>query len=105
MLEVLSAIVEDEVDACHLLQRLEKAASKQSLADGPFEAVEVRGLPKGHLIAVVCFDLTEFFEKCGMRGRQASETAKCLRGFVVLVLFNEESGRLWEEQQANANDD
>lgn len=105
MLEVLSAVVEDKVHACHLLQRLEKTSSKQSLADGSLEAVEVRGFPKGHLIAVVCFDLTEFFEKCGMRGRQMSEATKCLRGFVVLVLFDEESWRLWEEQQANADDD
>ena len=76
VLEVLSAVVEDKVDTRHLLQCLEEASGKQSLADGSFEAVEVRGLPEGHLIAVVCFDLTEFFEKGWMRRRQTSKTAQ-----------------------------
>jgi len=75
MLEVLSAVVEDEVDARHLLQRLEKTSSKQSLADGSLEAVEVRRLPEGQLIAVVRLDLTEFLEQCRMRRRQTSEAA------------------------------
>jgi len=105
MLEVLSAVVEDEVDARHLLQRLEKASSKKSFADGSLEAVKVRGSPKGHLVSVVCFDFTEFFEQCRVRGRQTSETAQCFSSFVVLILFDEESRRLWEEQQAHADDD
>ena len=54
---------------------------------------------------MVCFDLTEFFEQCRVRRRQASKTTQCLSGFVVLVLFDEESRRLREEQQADSNND
>lgn len=61
VLEVLSAVVEDEIDTSQLLKTLEKTAGQKALADGTLEAVEVSGLREAHFITVIGFDFTQLF--------------------------------------------
>ena len=61
ILEVLRAVIEDEVDTSKLLQSLESAASQKTLADRALEAVEISGLRDAHFIAVVGFNLAKLF--------------------------------------------
>jgi hypothetical protein len=76
VLEVLRAVVEDEVDARELLEALEEAARQEAFADGALEAVEVGRFGKGEFVVVVGEDLVEFVGDAGVVGRDAAEFAE-----------------------------
>jgi hypothetical protein len=100
VLEVLRAVVEDEVDARQLLQRLQQAARQQPLADSALEALDVARLADALLDVVVGLDLAQLLKEGRVVGRQAAQLAQRLGGLLRVALLDEEARGFRQEDQA-----
>lgn len=65
-LEVLGAIVEDEIDTSELLQPLETTARGKALENSALEAIGVARSADAHLILVISLDLGQLFNNSRM---------------------------------------
>jgi hypothetical protein len=99
VLEVLRAVVEDEVDAGQLLQRLEQASRQEALSDGALEALLVARLADALLDVEVGLDLAELLEEGRVIGGQAPELAQRYRGLVRMALLDQEARGFGQENQ------
>jgi hypothetical protein len=61
ILEILRSIIENEVNASQLLQRLQGTTSKQSLANGTLEAVNIFCVAQRELVGMIGSNLVDFF--------------------------------------------
>lgn len=103
--EVIGSVVEDEVDASQLLEGLKEASRHQALADGTLETIDVASFCDAHLVSMVGLNFCQLFDQCWVSGIEATEPAERLGRLLVLVLLDQESWSLRQEEQAGADDD
>lgn len=75
ILEVLGAVVEDEVDTSQLLEGLKSTAGEKTLANSALEAVRVASFRNAHLIAVIGLNLSKFLNKRWVSRVETAELA------------------------------
>lgn len=80
ILEVLRAVVKDEVDSRQLLQRLEQTPRQEALPDRALEALGVARLPDALLEVEVGLDFIKLVKEGRVVGGQAPEPAQRLLG-------------------------
>jgi hypothetical protein len=88
-LKVGSAVVEDEVDTCELLQTLEHASSQETFADVAAEAIQVGGFGEAHFVRMVGADFAQLFHErwvVYLEATQLRERSCCLDWVSVLPL-------------------
>ena len=104
-MEVRCAVVEDEVHACQLLESLKCAASQQTLANWLLKTSDITCGADKHFVLVICLDLSELLDKCGMVDIEASESGERPSRLLVLAALYEETRRLGQDEHADDEDD
>jgi len=88
-----------------LLQRLEKATSRKTLAKVALEAVDVSGLAERQLVLVVGSDLSELLNEGRVLHVKLAQLGERLGSVLGLALLDVPSGGLGDEDAANKHDD
>lgn len=95
----------DEVNTSQLLESLDSATSGETLAHGAAQDVEVGGLAETQLVLVVGLDLGQLLDDGRVVDVKTTETGKGLGGVLVLVLLDQETGGLGQDQHTDDQDD
>lgn len=105
LLEELCAVVEDEVDTSELLENLDTAANKETLAVDTTKKVGIGSLANGKLILVVGLDLGDFGSNGFVVLRELAETSEGLGGTGQIVLLDKVTRSLGENKHTGDQDD
>lgn len=98
--EVLRAVVENEVDSCELLQRLETHAGKLSLEHLPSEAIDIAGFSETHLELVVCTNFGQLRLDSRMVRGQTPQFAKRPRSSLIFPTLDKVARGLRQNEHA-----
>lgn len=105
VLKVLCAIVENEVDAGKLLQRLETHTRKLTLKHMAPEAVNIAGFAEAHFKLVVRANFTQLCLYGRVVCRQTSQPTKRLGGRLVFAALDKIPRRLGQDAHAADEND
>lgn len=101
------AIVEDEVDTCELLPGLQEdtgKCAKENLVGAVLEAVEVRAFAEFLFHSQIGLDVFELRLELGVGFGNREEAGEGVGGIGITATFDEEAGRLREEDHADGED-
>jgi hypothetical protein len=104
VLEELSAVVEDEVNASQLLKRLEETSSKKTLSKVTLETFDVASASNTHLVLVVCLNLGKFIEQSRIISGETSQFGQASDSTFVVISLDQVAGCFRKDQHADYKD-
>jgi hypothetical protein len=105
ILEILRPVVENEVDARQLLQRLQKTSGQKPLPHTTLEAIQICSPAQRELIFMICLDLGELVLDRWMVGWETAETGERSCGSFGTAGTDEVAGCFGEDEHAADEDE